>query len=302
MHDPKAGTGPRVERRWPLLSIALVALGCSGSGSYGSWTNEETGTVTGLPEAALLRGQLTLESQRTLGGAAPSSITAALRLVDTTQGYRVSRTTEGMAFPPACFGLTGAVQETCRPGFSKPCPQQPLDVDRAELSSPTAAVALKRNSAGNYGAEAVPEAIFNGELTAKVTGKADKGFFPTYQQTLSPPDAMELEVPDFKTPPQVGGADFKLQWIPGNGDHVEITVRVKDSPITDKVVCLVQDDGRHAINAGAFEWFRNGDPPLKAQDIFLVTVKRVRAKVDAVDAKTSVQLKSSSQVEFAVAQ
>lgn len=290
-----------------LLAAALAALALSMGPACSS--DEETSSeacededpvaVQGHDENAMHRAQVSLTSGIQIDGASgtekrDNSITASFSDITAVETSSRAQDTNIGGF--ACFGLTGSPTTKCREGFSEPCVVEALDVDTVIVEGLEAGTRqLNRASTGKFSDLEVPEPFLGSlPITVNVTGRDDQAYFPSYDQTLEPPQELVLQAPDPDGGQPVGPSDIRFRWKPGDKDRDLITIDIAstDQSITDKVKCYVLDDGCHTLLPDALEWLE-----IAQGDTFRVTVTRSRRTVKSLDSNHSVLLQVNSRIQ-----
>jgi hypothetical protein len=275
-----------------LLSISLLA-GCSdeGGNSEQNCFQEDPPPTPGYPKESIFRGRITVEHNvnHATGGAPEGTIIAAFS--DLTYAEMQSRQPVTLS-DFSCSGLTGAPHKVCKQ--DPPCTVESLDADKIAVEGlEGGTVALDRTAVGRFNKQKLSGSLFGGgSVKVVVTGQSKTGFMPSYDQSLEPPDLLSVSKPDLSSTAPVGESDLKLNWSAGNGDFIVLEIKKTDPKVTDKVQCILKDDGCHHLHAGVFDWLE-----VKPKDTFKLTMARVRRNHKSLDDKTSVELNLTSQVE-----
>lgn len=283
---------------WLLVATLATSSACSEDGGGPSETcwDEVSPGVQGHDENAMHRGQVSLVSEVELGAAPQgreNSITASF--TDITTVETSSRAQDTNIGGLACFGLTGSPTQKCRSGFTEPCVVEALEVDNVTVEGLDGGDRqLERTSTGKLSSLDLPDPFLGATpITVKVTGRADQGYFPSYDQTLDPPDELELLEPDPSADRPVGVTDIRFGWTPGDAsqDLIILDIASSDESITDRVRCFVLDDGCHTLLPDALEWLE-----IAQGDTFRMTLTRVRSTVKSLDDNHSIQLSINSRI------
>ncbi len=287
-----------------LLGLCLVGSGCSDTPGDENCEGEDCGPdcfnadspeIEGPSATAFHRGRITLESVVSFSstGAQTTANEVRASYTDISQ-VLVSSRKPSLVQSSGCYGLTGGATVVCRPGFTEPCTKEYLAVEKVEiLGTGNGDQTLEELSKGILSKEDLAAPLYaTGEIQAKVTAAGGEGSFMTYEQSLAPPDLLEMTSPDPQAGP-LGAKDLKFQWEPGNGDYVVINISHMDNTTTDKIQCVVIDDGCHTIYVGDLEFydFAVGNP-------FKVTILREKTTVKKLDDKTSAELTAASRVQM----
>ena len=193
----------------------------------------------------------------------------------------------------SCEGLTGAPYKHC---IEDPCTLGTLDADKVEVDLGSGKITLERTATGKFVALNVAGPLFgDAPVKAVVSSRTETGFFLAYDQSLEPPDPIDLKQPDPTSSLGVGTSDLKLRWTPGNGDFVLVEVAKDDPTVTDKVRCLLQDDGCHTMGACVLDWLE-----IKTDEAFRLSIIRVRGAVKNLDTNTAATLNLTSQLETTI--
>lgn len=287
-----------------LIAACLAAVGgcsdpgdepCEGQECGPDCFNADSPEIEGPPATAFHRGRITLESVVSFSstGAQTSTNEARASYTDISQ-VLVSSRKPSLVQSSGCYGLTGGTTTVCRPGFNEPCTKEYLAVEKVEITGTGGgALTLDELGKGILAKGSLPDPLYAvDDLQAKVTAGAAEGSFMSYEQALTSPDLLKLSLPDPAGKP-LGSADLKFQWEPGNGDYVVINISHMDDKTTDKIQCVVLDDGCHTVFVGDLEFydFTPGNP-------FKVTMIREKTTVKTIDEKTAAEFTAASRVEM----
>ncbi len=289
-----------------VLLTALLTAACGSDETGESCDDDESPQRPVAPETAVILSQLKLESRITLGEGDQREVQniASAVFVDTSRVKRITRSPDDQRFSMTCSGLTGAPVDQCRPPHTEDCFQVKLEIDGVAVSGVPGNIDLENRGTGTYVDTDAPDPLFgDGDFTVKVTGKQDPAYFPSYEQALTPPDPLEVKEPLVSQP--IGRRDLKVCWNRGNGTVIEISIQIDRldpgaSTDTDKVICLVRDDGCHTVPVGAFDWLQLGD--MGPDDRFKLSVTRQRIDVQTLDEKTATEIKGVRRVEMILPQ
>jgi hypothetical protein len=258
--------------------------------------------VPGFDDAIVLRGRLTIASRLAFDAAGArsgptNSISASFTDHTTVAGdYRLPSSLPGGT--PACYALTGTPTTSCKPGFTEPCKAEPVEVTKVTVDGVLGGSReLTMTSAGKYTDDNLANPIYtSGDIKVRVEGQSAKGFFPSYEQTVKAPDPLELVGPTPGDPARLGMKDLKITWKKGNGDFVVIEASLAGATgRTDKIQCVVLDDGCHTIYHNDLEFMDMID----GTQVKLLLVRKIGG-VKKIDATTAAELDSTSIVETVV--
>lgn len=295
-----------------IFAGALVAFGaaCSSSEAELDCDNDDPPPMVTAPDTALIRSQVKLEARARFGadGAAEAvSNLATAAFVDSTRVERVNRSVNDQKFSMTCAGLTGAPVDQCREPYQDPeCIRVQLEVDELQITGVPGGLSLEKKGTGTYVNNEAPDPLFGDEelgVAVTVSKAGDPAYFQSYAQKLAPPPQLVIEEP--KPGQAVGAHDLQVCWTGKGADVIEIAIQIEradpDAPAdTDKVVCLVKDDGCHTVPAAAFDWLYLGQ--LAPDDLFKVSISRERTAVEVLDDKTAAELKAAYQIELLLPQ
>jgi hypothetical protein len=273
-----------------LVLVPLAACSDEGGNSEQNCFQEDPPPTPGHPSDSTFRGRITVEHDVNFaaGGTPEGSIVAAFS--DLTYAEMKSRQPVTLS-DYSCAGLTGAPYKVCHQ--DPPCTVESLDADKIDVEGLAGGtVALERTAVGRFSKQKLAGDLFGGTVKVVVTGQSKTGFMPSYDQSLEPPDLLSLSKPDLSSTTAVGESDLQLSWSAGNGDFIVLEIKTTDPNVTDKVQCILKDDGCHHLHAGVFDWLE-----VKTGDTFKLTMARVRRVHKSLDNKTSVELNLTSQIE-----
>lgn len=277
------------------LLLVAAATGCSDEPQGEQCSNEDSPAIPGPPDTAVLRGEVVFEERITFDASGARTVvhSASADLTDFSKVIVSSRQPTSVG-SPACYGLTGGPTTVCRPGIPEPCVPEGLDVDKVLVEGILPGSELpKGGKKGFYTLDGDPGSFYTGsELKAKVQGRTDPGYFPSMEIQVGVPDRLELTEPAPNA--KVGARDLTIRWKKGNGDYVVIDVSNADGATTDKIVCVVADDGCHTIFAGDLEFF-----DMKPESKVKVSILRERSRVTSAG-NASLEAKAYSRVSFTV--
>jgi hypothetical protein len=285
-----------------LVLVACLAAGCTDDGATGSCLNEDSPDVPGFDDAVVLRARVTLASRLVFDGGGArtgptNTISASFTDHTTVAGdYRQPSSLPGGT--PACYALTGTPTTTCKPGFTEPCKADPLDVAKVTVDGVLGGSRdLTKTSTGKYTDDNLADPIYtSGDIKVRVEGQTGKGFFPSFEQTVKAPDPLLLVEPKAGDPSRLGMKDLKITWKKGNGDFVVIEASLAGATgRTDKIQCVVLDDGCHTIYHNDLEFMDMVD----GTQVKLLIVRKIGG-VKKIDATTAAELDSTSIVEMVV--
>jgi hypothetical protein len=176
----------------------------------------------------------------------------------------------------------------------EPCVKEGLDADRVLVEGILPGTELpKGGKKGFFTLDGTPDAFYSAsDLKVKVEGRSEAGFFPSLEVQVGVPDPLEITEPQPNA--VVGAKDLAIRWKKGNGDYVVIDVSSADGTTTDKIVCVVLDDGCHTILAGDLEFY-----DMKPGGKVKVSVLRERSKV-TTSGSASLEAKAYSRVQLTV--
>lgn len=306
--------------RWLLVLLATTAIACSDSTPSGPdpCEDEAPPTLPGFADAVLRRASLRIEdrAQYAQDGTRTDSAIVSMALVDLS-AYKIdSRFPSSCCGAMACFQLTGSPVEGCRgtPGGScgsatcgndevcindvcTACVQQPLTADKVVVEGLTGGtIELDDANGGKFLKAGLASPLFGADdIKVDVTGRTEAGYFASYTQTLTPPDALVLQDPDPNKQSAVPTIDMPIRWTKGNGEWIELTLRSAEPSVTDKVVCVARDDGCATVPIGALEWVKLSMKPGEKMQLI---VQRMRSVVDSQDATTGMQIKASTRIDM----
>ena len=291
-------SGRRRASRW-LCAIALLAMTASGGGSDEpkgeQCGNDDSPAIPGPPDTSVMRGEVVFEERITFDGSGGKTVvhSASADLTDFSKVIVQSRQPTAVG-TPACYGLTGSPTTVCRPGIPEPCVPEGLDVDKVLVSGLLPGSELpKGGKKGFYTLDGDPASFYSAsEVKATVQGRTDPGYFPSMEVQVGVPDRLEIVEPAPNA--KVGARDLTLRWKKGNGDYVVIDISNADGTTTDKIVCVVLDDGCHTILAGDLEFY-----DMKPDSKVKISVLRERSKV-TTSGTASLEAKAYSRVTFSV--
>jgi len=276
-----------------LAAPLLLLLGCSSDGGNGEacW-NENDPSIKGYPSTATHRALVNVEQEveHSAGGSekVTRSVTASFSDVSTVKV--VSQPGTPLMCDVSCEGVTGAPHIECP---TPPCVPQTLEADSVKVEVGSGSVTLDHSSEGKFNKLSVADPLFgSAPIKVAVVGQTNTGYFPSYEQSLDPPDLISLDHPAPGNSQPVGTSDLKVSWKGGGGDYVLLEIRTTDASVTDKVRCLLEDDGCHAVGACALDWLE-----VNAGDTFVLTLARVKTDVKSLDSNTAATLSLVSQLE-----
>ncbi len=280
-----------------LAPALLLAAACGEEGDGSACADNDPPTVTGISSKTLIYAKVSLEELKEYSAAGAmsrsSTILAAFR--DTTQVLTLSPSPD-FFFGEGCYLKTGIPTSECRKGYTAPCLSVPVDVDRVEVSGLYAGASeLKQTSAGTFLSDLGTAPLYGkAKVTVSVTGAQTKGHFPSYEQSLVPPQELELLQPDPTSGAAVGTNDFKVTWPAGNGDVVYLDIAPTNDPTNDKdkVQCKLRDDGCHRVEAAILDWLK-----VEEGDTFSLSLTRLVAGVRDVPTDKQALLTVTSQVK-----
>lgn len=281
---------------WFIL-VPILLGACSDDGpSTQACLDEDSVLPAGHSSEALLRATVqVVQEAKHEGGSRTVESSVVASFTDTTAVEVQSRQPDTSFGGLACFGLTGAPTTTCRPGFSEPCNVEPLDVEVVALEGLSGGtLQLSATSKGKYSKEGLADPPFGqGDVTVKVTGRAEKGFFPTYEQVLSPLAPLQLLEPDPTGAEAIGPYPIRFRWSVGDveQDAIVLDISSTEAGTTDKIQCYVKDDGCHLVQPDALDWLE-----IKEGDSFRVSITRIRSSVKKISGDTSAKLNVISRV------
>jgi hypothetical protein len=283
---------------WTLALCLLLPLGAcdSDADDKGDCWNQDSPSGASHPDGTKHRGQITVEHAVEYEGGPTGKTSRAVlaTFADFSQAYMESRKSDLNIGDLTCYGLTGAPYKVCTdPSPGAPCSVETLDADKVEVEGlGSGKVTLERTGPGKFSDLDVQEPLF-GATPVKVVVASAGGTdnFPAFDQTLEPPDVLELRSPS-PTAASVGAGDLEVGWKPGNGDLLVLDIAPGDPTSTDKVRCILADDGCHTLMVGALEWLE-----ITPGTQFRLILKRVRSTVKSLDSNTSTQLTLVSRVE-----
>jgi hypothetical protein len=289
-----------------LIAFGLTA--CTDSGpKVNPCINDDSPSVPGSPDEVITRGRVSFRTKYTYDGAgtlAKPDVTVGATFTDNSQVIRASRPPSTLPNgSPACYALTGSPTDTiCRPGYKEPCTLQYLDVSKVTVSGVSGGpLDLTKTSMGNYnGPASLGDPLYNaGQVTVTVSGQSAAGSFPSYEQSIGTPDPMVIESPKPGDPTPITPRDLIVKWKKGNGDFVVIDLSLVIPGQTDKLQCVLLDDGCTTIYRGDIEFLcpSAGCPD---QTKVKITVTRKLAAVRAIDPTTTVEIGTSSIAELVV--
>lgn len=296
-------TVARLHGRCPAAVVVVVVTllgGCGGDGADGSCIDETAAATDSFPDSAVRRAQLRLERRTTqqTDGSLAEQLLAQMSLVDLTKVDVTSRPPEPCCGLRSCFLLTGSPTTSCRKGFKPPCLPEPLDADKVTVTGLVGgSVTLDSAGGGRFTKTGLKSPLFtDNPITVKVQAKSSSSSFPSYDQKLAAPAQLELTSPDPKAKQlSAGTTDLDVAWNAGDGDWVELSVSSNAKGATDRVVCVVEDDGCATMPIGAIEAIKLD---MKPTDKIELTVTRVKSTTRTLDAKTGAQIKAQSRVEL----
>lgn len=280
----------------------MVACACTDSGPSGNLClNEDSPNVPGFADEIVLRARVTVTSKLTYDVAGvlsgpSSSITASF--TDHTTVARDWRPPSSLpGGSPACYALTGTPTTSCKPGFTEPCQVDPVDLTQVTVDGLAGGTReLTKTSKGKFTDDNLANPLYAAaDVKVKVTGETKKGFFPSYEQTVKAVDPLQLVEPKPGDPARLGMKDLKITWKKGNGDFVVIEASLAGATKTDKIQCIVLDDGCHTIYHNDLEFMDMID----GTQVKLLLMRKIGALMK-VDATTAAELDSSSVVETIV--
>jgi hypothetical protein len=291
-------SSPSARIVWALLaSTAILGGGCHEEQGDGSCTDDVAPDQAAHVTAATQRGRVSVEAAVAYDGKGASATSNSIvsAFTDISQVETSSRTLYPIIYN--CFGLTGVPTTSCRQGKTAPCQVDTLEVVKVEVEGfATGTTTLDRVSTGKYSKLDITGAFYGtGNLTAKVTGKTDKGYFPTYDQTLATPEPLELLAPDPLMEDSTR-TDLRVEWKKGNGDYILIDVQADGT--NDKIQCIAVDDGCQVISATLMDIFvgspvKSGSTPKR----YKLTLSRVKATQKSLDSNTSVLFSAVTKLE-----
>ncbi len=277
------------------LLAALLASSCSDEPKGEQCGNDDSPGIPSPPDTSVLRGEVTFEERTTFDAAGVKTVThsASADLTDFSKVIVSSRQPSAVG-TPACYGLTGGPTTVCRPGIPEPCVPEGLEANRVVVEGLSAGAELpKGGKKGFFTLDGGAGSFYSGTtVKVKVEGRTDPGYFPSLEQEVGVPDPLEVVEPGPNA--KVGARDLTLRWKKGNGDYVVIDVSAADGTTTDKIVCVVLDDGCHTILAGDLEFYG-----MKPESKVKVSLLRERSKV-ATSGNASLEVKAYSRTSFNV--
>lgn len=281
-----------------LACCLLLALGACSSdeGEQGDCWNQDSPSGASHPDGTKHRGQVSVEHAVEYEGGATGKTSRSIvaTFADISQAYMESRKSDLNIGDLTCYGLTGAPYKVCTdPSPGAPCSVETLEADKVEVEGVgSGVVTLEQTGPGKFNKLDVPDPLFGAApVKVVVTSAGGTGDFPAFDQSLEPPDLLELRSPS-PTSASVGTQDLTVSWKAGNGDLLVLELAPGDPTSTDKVRCILADDGCHTVMVGALEWLEI-DPGSQ----FRLILKRVRSAVKSLDANTSTGLTLVSRVE-----
>jgi hypothetical protein len=285
-----------------LLGV-VIAAGCTNSGPGGNvCLNEDSPDVPGFANETILRARVTLTSKLTydaagtLAGPANGVVGSFTDYTTMLSGdSRRPSTLPGGS--PACYALTGTPSKSCRDGTQN-CQAEAVEVVQVTVDGVAGGPRdLTKTATGKYTDDNLADPLYTAsEVKLKVTGKSDKGFFPGYEQTAKAPDPLQLVEPKPGDASRLGMKDLQIKWKKGNGDFVVIEASLAGSTgKTDKIQCIVLDDGCHTIYHNDLEFMDMVD----GTQVKLLLVRKIGG-VTKVDATTAAELAATSVVETIV--
>ena len=292
------------------IGLLLLVAGCSDPVKSDQCQDEDSPSVPGPPDSALLRARVTIENLVSIDAAGVRTVSNSIRadLIDTTSAVQLLRKpSTGNVGSPGCYGLTGNPVTECRPGVSPPCTLEKLDADTIEVLglAGQAAVTLARSAKGAFNRDQLPDPIFaSGPATVRITGRAEKGYFPSMDLQVTQPEPLVLKDPlatavisyltDARLGKPLGPGDIKVQWIPSTANLVAMIIDPypASSGSTDELQCVLVDDGCTTLLHGDLETF-----DIKSGSQLKLQLIRDNTQVKT-EGQTSLEVKVVSRVQL----
>jgi hypothetical protein len=287
-----------------VLTIAVALAGCTNDPPAGNTcTNEDSPVVPGSPDEVITRARVSFRTKYTYDAAgklATPDVTIGATFTDNSQVIRASRPPSSLpGGSPACYALTGSPTDTvCRPGYKDPCTLQYLEVSKVAVEGITSGpLDLTKTSAGNYtGPTNLTDPLFNAaQVKVTVSGQTAAGSFPSYTQSIGAPDPMVIELPKPGDVTPLGAKDLVVKWKKGNGDFVVLEISLADTTKTDKIQCILLDDGCTTVYVGDLEFL-----DIKDGTKMKIVLTRRLAAVRTENPTTTVEINTSSIAELVV--
>jgi hypothetical protein len=278
-----------------VLLMGAGGLGCHSSTSDGSCSDDVAPDEAGHLASAMHRGRVSIEDDLDYdgkGGSTPSNFITA-SFTDISEVEVTSREPYPIIYN--CFGLTGVPTTSCRAGKTAPCVVESLDATSVAVEGMAAGtVSLTRASTGKFSKLDSAAPFFGtGDVTARVTGKSQTGYIPSYDQTVKTPDPLTLVTPSPAAETETHG-DLRIEWEKGNGNYMLIDVQADGT--SDKIQCIAVDDGCQVITETLLDIFVGSKGVTGTAKRFKISISRILSTQSSIDSNTSVLFSATTKV------
>ncbi|MCP4676373.1 MAG: hypothetical protein GY854_12850 [Deltaproteobacteria bacterium] len=196
--------------------------------------------------------------------------------------------TPAIPFGEACFGIAGQPNDIC-------------DLERLEADAVVfkglvdGDVALEKNDAGLFLPEGLPDAILSDEggetLKVEVSSTSGETAFPAFDIEITAPPRVVMNRIEM-TP----NWSMEVEWEPADATFFEVVLKTTlpgEEQHSNRLRCLLADDGCHEIPAEGVEWLRS-----QGADEVNVLLKRHMLAHKAATSGALAELDATRSMEF----